>query len=191
MTRTLRAESDSDSDSDSALFCLKLSGTSVSWPSYAAAGKRLTELVGPGAASASVAHAAGFRQPARAGRRFYFMVIFRGLVLLNCFIPFLLASCESSSGPSSKSFFYLIPNQRHERMWRFPAVKVGSLRLRGGSENSSLSTQQAMELYRKELLRIIEMQSALIRNQDTELRNQKTKIRNQETEIRMRSGQFT
>ena len=70
-------------------------------------------------------------------------------------------------------------------------MKVGSLRLRGGSENSSLSTQQAMELYRKELLRIIEMQSALIRNQDTELRNQKTKIRNQETEIRMRSGQFT
>ena len=149
------------------LFCLKLSGTSVSWPSYAAAGKRPLS----------------------------FMVIFRGLVLLNCFIPFLLASCEPScepsSGPSSKSFFYLIPNQRHERMWRFPAVKVGSLRLRGGSENSSLSTQQAMELYRKELLRIIEMQSALIRNQDTELRNQKTKIRNQETEIRMRSGQFT
>ena len=97
-------------------------------------------------------------------------------------------------------------------------MKVGSLRLRGGSDNSSLSTQQAMDLYRKELLRIIEMKSALIRNQETEIRNQETeirnrgtklrnqetelrnqktelrnqvtKIRNQETEIRMRSGQF-
>ena len=54
-------------------------------------------------------------------------------------------------------------------------VKVGSLRLRGGSENSSLSTQQAMELHRKELLRIIEMKSALIRNQETEIRIKRLK----------------
>ena len=122
------------------------------------------------------------------------------------FIPFVLANCEPSSGPSSKKFFFsipnqlfifLIPNQRHERMWRFHVVKVGSLRLRGGSDSNSLPTQQAMELDRNDLLRIIEMQSTLIRNQETELRNQEMKERNQgtiirmqEMEIRMRSGQF-